>query len=76
MDSIQEKVIKLKEAAHIELSFCNPADTPYLCHLLENSESKDKIVDRIVTYVANEGISISNAISKIETELNPNYIAD
>jgi hypothetical protein len=76
MDSIQEKVIKLKEAIDIELSFCNPNDTPYLCPLLENTNDKIKIVERIVTYVANEGISISNAISKIETELNPNYIPD
>lgn len=76
MDSIQEKVIKLKEAIDIELSFCNPTDTPYLCPLLENANDKSKIVDRIVSFVANEGISISTAISQVETELNPNHIPD
>lgn len=76
MDTIQEKVAELKKAIDTELSFCNPLDTPYLCPLIENKEDKDKIVHRVVEYVANQGITISDAISRIETELNPNYIPD
>ncbi len=76
MDNIQEKVEKLKKAIETELSFCNPIDTPYICPLMDNETDKEKIINTIVSYVANEGITISNAIAKLETELNPNYIPD
>lgn len=70
-NSIKELIKKVREAAETELSFCNKVDTPTVCAMIATSKGKEQIIDLIVEYVGNNGMSISEAINFIERENNP-----
>ena len=72
MSSI-EAVQIVRNLANKELEFCNIVDTPYICSAISQPSKKEKIVEEIVEIVGKRGLSISMAISEIETNLNPLY---
>lgn len=69
--SIKDLIRKVKDAAELELSLCNYAETPTVCSMITTPEGKQKIVDLIVEYVGKNGMTISEAIVFIERENNP-----
>lgn len=74
MNSLKEKIELLKQNINAELDFCNSADTPYLCDAISKTESKNKIVKQIVEMVGKRGMTISQCISDLEWQLNPNNV--
>jgi hypothetical protein len=46
-------------------------DTPAVCQMINEPGGKKKIIDLIVEYVGNNGMTIGEAINYIERENNP-----
>ena len=70
MDDIKSLIASVRASAEKELEFCNAAETPTVCNMISTPEGKTKIIDLIVEYVGNNGMSISEAIVYIEREQN------
>lgn len=69
------QVIKeLKENIALQLEFCNPNDTPWLCNQISDSEGYNKIEKLIIELVCGEAMSISQAITQTEQLYNPNRL--
>ena len=74
MSDIKEKIALLKQNINAELDFCNSADTPYVCDAISTAQNKNKIVSQIVEMVGKRGLTISQSISELEWQLNPNNV--
>ena len=74
MSSLKEKIVLLKQNINAELDYCNSADTPYLCDAISKTENKNKVVKQIVEMVGKRGLTISQSISELEWQLNPNNV--
>lgn len=72
MSKIKELIEQVKAGAINELQYCNQIDTPYVCNLISDPKGKAQVVDLIVEYVGNNGMTIGEAINYIERENNPN----
>lgn len=71
MADIKELIAQVKAGAEKELEYCNAIDTPAVCQLISDPAGKAKIIDLIVEYVGNNGMTIGEAINYIERENNP-----
>ena len=72
MADIKKLIDQVKAGAANELEYCNEVDTPYVCHLIADTKGKEKVIDLIVEYVGNHGMTIGEAINYIERDNNPN----
>ena len=71
MRNIKELIEKVKQGAENELQYCNVVDTPAVCQLISDEKGKKMVIDLIVEYVGNNGMTIGEAINYIERENNP-----
>lgn len=71
MTKVKELIEQVKANAVKELDHCNMVDTPAVCQMITEPGGKAKIIDLIVEYVGNNGMSIGEAINYIERENNP-----
>lgn len=71
MSKIKELIEQVRQGAENELKYCNVVDTPAVCALISDAEGKKKVIDLIVEYVGNNGMTIGEAINYIERENNP-----
>ena len=76
MSKYQETIEVVKHLAYKELDYCNSIDTPYLCNAIKTPAGLESAVDQIVELVGKQGISITMAIAKIESGMNPNQNAN
>lgn len=72
MSRVKALIEKVKKQAEAELEFCNEVDTPYVCALIQKPEGKTQVLNLIVEYVGNNGMTIGDAINYIERDQNPN----
>lgn len=72
MSRVKMLIEKVKSQAKQELEFCNEVDTPYVCALIQKPEGKEQVLNLIVEYVGNNGMTIGEAINYIERDQNPN----
>ncbi len=71
MSEVKKLLEQVREAAKQELEFCNPDNTPAVCNMISTPEGKEKILNLILEYIGNSGMSVSEAIVTIERENNP-----
>lgn len=71
MSKIQDLIEKVKSSAEAELEFCDAVDTPYVCNLISTPEGKHQVIEQIIEYVGSNGMTISEAITFIERQNNP-----
>lgn len=71
MSKIKELIEQVKKGAENELQYCNVIDTPAVCQLISDEKGKKMVIDLIVEYVGNNGMTIGEAINYIERENNP-----
>jgi hypothetical protein len=71
MTKVKELIEQVKAGAEKELEHCNMVDTPAVCQMINEPGGKKKIIDLIVEYVGNNGMTIGEAINYIERENNP-----
>lgn len=76
MSNIKELIEQVKAGAEKELEYCNQVDTPAVCQLISDAKGKQIVIDLIVEYVGNNGMTIGEAINYIERENNPQMSND
>ncbi|MFA5727323.1 MAG: hypothetical protein WC886_06755 [Saccharofermentanaceae bacterium] len=67
---------RLKELIAIELDHCNKFDWPYVCKISSTSEGKKTIENMIINHCIQSGITVGQALEKIERAYNPNKMED
>lgn len=67
---------RLRELIDIELDNCRKTDWPYVCHMTEGRETRKELVDMIIKQIAQSGISVGQAIERVERAYNPNIVED
>ena len=67
---------RLKELIAIELDNCKKLDWPYVCHMKETPEGRKAIEEMIIEQAKISGISVGQALDRIERAYNPNRIED
>jgi hypothetical protein len=71
-----DKMARLKELIAIELDSCNKTDWPYVCHMAASPETRLQVEDMIIEQVRISGISVGQALERIERAYNPNKMED
>jgi hypothetical protein len=71
-----DKIQKLKELIAIELDSCSKEDWPYICNITSTPEGKKSIEAKIIEQCSANGISVGQAMDRIERAFNPNRIED
>ena len=71
MSKIKQLIAEVRKSAEAELEYCNEIDTPYVCALVSDPKGKKMVIDLIVEYVGQNGMSIGEAINYIERDQNP-----
>jgi hypothetical protein len=71
-----DKIQRLKELIAIELDHCNKEDWPYVCHMASTEEGKKGIEEMVIEQVVVSGITVGQALVKIENAYNPNKPED
>lgn len=67
-----ELLDELKEQIRQELDLCRQVETPYVCANLGTVHGRALIEKQVLTRVLDAKVSISEAITGLEQELNPN----
>lgn len=67
---------RLKELIAIELDHCNKVDWPYVCNMTGTPEGKKQVEDMIIKQCTTSGITVGQALEKIERAYNPNRMED
>jgi hypothetical protein len=71
MSNVKELIEKVRQGAIKELEYCNSIDTPAVCQMISDPKGKEQIINLIIEYVGNNGMSIGDAINYIERDNNP-----
>jgi hypothetical protein len=72
----EQKMARLKELIAIELDSCNKLDWPYVCHMKDSKDGRKEIENMIIEQVKASGISVGQALDRIERAYNPNRMED
>ena len=72
----QDKMNRLKELIAIELDDCNDVDWPYVCNMAANPKTRAQVEAMIIEQVKAFGISVGEALERIERAFNPNKMED
>lgn len=67
---------RLNELITIELDNCNDIDWPYVCQMASNPETRKQVEGMIMQQIDASGISVGDAIERIERAYNPNKMDD
>ena len=71
-----DKITRLKELIAIEVDSCNKTDWPYVCHMAADPETKKQVENMIIEQASQSGISVGQALERIERAYNPNIMED
>jgi hypothetical protein len=71
-----DKMTRLKELIEIELDHCNKTDWPYVCHMAADPETKKQVINMVIEQASQSGISVGQALERIERAYNPNIMED
>jgi hypothetical protein len=74
MNSAEDIIKEFNENVDAELQLCISDETPYLCAQLEDPRNYEKIRKLVISKVMHEHITIAEAITAIEAELDPNSL--
>lgn len=72
----EQQLARLNELIDIELDSCNKLDWPYVCHMKESKDGKEEIRKMIIEQCKASGISVGQALDRIERAYNPNRMED
>jgi hypothetical protein len=72
----EQKIAKLKELIAIELDNCKDLDWPYVCHMKNNPEGKRAIEEMVVEQCMVSGITVGQALDRVERAYNANRMED
>lgn len=72
----QDKIERLKELIAIELDSCSKEDWPYVCNMTSNPEGRKAVTEKIIEQCKTSGITVGQALDRIERAYNPNRIED
>ena len=69
----------LKTEINAQLDQCKEDDkgrtfTPKICSFIRTDKGREKIVQLVINYVAEEGMTIAESINEIERDYNDNLI--
>jgi len=73
--SYKDLVENVKIMANKELEYCDPNNTPYMCKMISTNQGKKQVISQILDYCGKQGLTISQAITKVEQLLNPNSLS-
>ena len=71
-----DKITRLKELIAIELDMCNKEDWPYVCNMTDTLEGRKAVEEKIIEQCKASGITVGQALDRIERAYNPNRIED
>ena len=71
-----EQQKKLKDLINLQLENCDKYDYPHVCNMANNPDTRPELEDMILTQIKGSGISVGNAILRIERAYNPNMMED
>lgn len=74
--AVPDKMARLKELIAIELDSCNKVDWPYVCHMAEDPGTRKQVEEMIIEQVRISGVSVGQALERIERAYNPNKMED
>lgn len=64
----------LIERINTHLSLCDESETPVICGMLDDQESKEMLINLIVKKVVDEQYDIATAVIAINNEFDPNSL--
>jgi hypothetical protein len=67
---------RLKELIAIELDSCSKEDWPYVCNITSTPEGRKDIQEKIIEQCKTSGITVGQALDRIERAYNPNRMED
>ena len=67
---------RLKELIAIELDDCSKEDWPYVCSITASREGRQGIEEKIIEQCKTSGITVGQALDRIERAFNPNRMED
>lgn len=65
---------QLIQRINTHLDLCQESETPIICSMLDDKQSRKKVVDLAVKKVVEEKLGIAQAIIAINDEFDPNHI--
>jgi hypothetical protein len=72
----EQKMARLKELIAIELDSCKNLDWPYVCHMKESAEGKKALEEMVIEQCTKSGITVGQALDRIERAYNANKMDD
>lgn len=72
----QNHLERLKELIDIQLENCDQYDYPHVCNMASNPKTRPGLEDMILTLIKGSGVSVGDAILRIERAYNPNMMED
>tara|TARA_R110000803_G_scaffold152490_2_gene217537 strand:- start:1015 stop:1275 length:261 start_codon:yes stop_codon:yes gene_type:complete len=72
----QEIMIRLNKLIAGNLEFCDEESTPYICNLKQSKSGHKEIEEFVIKCFFETKLSVSEALTMKENELNPNYLTD
>ena len=72
----EEIMIRLKKLIKENLEFCDEEATPYICKLKDSESGYEEIETFVIKCFFETDLSVSEALTMKENELNPNYLTD
>ena len=67
---------RLKELIEIELEECDKYLMPHVCSMGGDPETRQELTDLIIKQVKGSGVTVGQAMQRIERAYNPNIIED
>jgi hypothetical protein len=74
--SNDQLIARLKELIAIELDHCSKDDYPYVCNISSSADGKKQIEEMVIKYCSDSGITVGQALARIERAYNPNKMED
>jgi hypothetical protein len=72
----EDQLRRIKELIAIELDHCSKEDWPYICHMASSPGGKKSVEDMVIEQCSISGITVGQALDRIERAFNPNRIED
>ncbi len=67
---------RLKELIDLQLENCDKFDYPHVYNMASNPNTRPGLEDMILTQIKGSGVSVGDAILRIERAYNPNMMED
>ena len=71
-----EQQRKIKDLITLKLEQCDKYDYPHVCNMASDPDTREELEDMILKQIKTSGVSVGDAINRIEGAYNPNRIED